>query len=327
MAYIENSETTSTLHSAMDRIEEGSTTVVAPTSSAVKTQPRRRATDFVGHSELLRNPEIDAIRERLERAQRDRLPDRRGHRRRASDNPRVSVVVPAMNEAANLPEMFKNIPADVYEIVLVDGNSTDGTAEVALSLRDNVRVVNQERPGKGNALICGFNACRGDVIVMIDADCSMDAAEIPLFVDALVDGADFVKGSRYMDGGGSTDITRIRSAGNIALRGMVNSLYGTDYTELCYGYMAFWRWTLPYLDLDCDGFEIETLMSIRAQTAGLEIAEVPSMEYDRLHGASNLNAVRDGLRILRVITGEKVKGFGSRRPRREATAVSTANVA
>lgn len=302
----------------MYRELDGDSSVAAP------AHPRRRAVD---HAELVQNPQIDEIRRRLERQQRERMPERRGHRRRASDNPRVSVVVPAMNEAKNLPEMFKNIPSDVYEIVVVDGNSTDGTAEVALSLRDDVRVVNQERPGKGNALICGFNACRGDVIVMIDADCSMDAAEIPLFVDALVDGADFVKGSRYMDGGGSTDITRIRSAGNIVLREMVNTLYGTEYSELCYGYMAFWRWTLPHLELDCDGFEIETLMSIRAQTAGLNIAEVPSMEYDRLYGASNLNAIRDGLRILRVITGEKLKGRSQRRARsqRTETAVSAAN--
>lgn len=340
MVYIDDINLNTPLNTAIEHMDQAQS-VQAPlaatsaiaTLAAPSTAPRRRATDLIGdlgHAELLRNPEMDAIRERLERRQREHMPARRGHRRRASDKPRVSVVVPAMNEAKNLPEMFKNIPADVFEIVVVDGNSTDGTAEVAMSLRDNVRIVDQERPGKGNALICGFNACRGDVIVMIDADCSMDAAEIPSFVDALVDGADFVKGSRYMEGGGSTDITMIRSAGNIALRGMVNSLYGTDYTELCYGYMAFWRWTLPYLQLDCDGFEIETLMSIRAQTAGLNIAEVPSMEYDRLYGASNLNAIRDGLRILRVITGEKIKGIGSRRqaPARqpsESPAVSAVN--
>lgn len=299
-------------------------------TSTEPSHPRRRASDLIGelgHAELLHNPKIAEIRERLAREQRERRPARRGHRRRASDKPRVSLVVPAMNEAANLPKMFENIPEDIYEIVLVDGNSTDGTAEVALSLRDNVRVVNQERPGKGNALICGFNACRGDVVVMIDADCSMDAAEIPLFVDALVDGADFVKGSRYMEGGGSTDLTPIRSTGNLALRSMVNVLHGTDYSELCYGYMAFWRWTLPHLDLDCDGFEIETLMSIRARTAGLTVAEVPSMEYDRLHGASNLHAIRDGLRILRVITGEKLKRRKRRPVSVEQAQAATAAIA
>lgn len=256
---------------------------------------------------LVRNPEIESIRERLKGA--EHLGGRQ-HKPLAVERfswPRVSVVVPARNEALNLPIVFENIPEDVFEIVVVDGDSTDGTADVARSLRDNVRVVDQDGNGKGNALICGFNACRGDIIVMIDADGSMDANEIPLYVEALVGGADFVKGSRYMEGGGSTDITRIRSAGNSGLRIAVNTLFGTRYSDLCYGYAAFWRWTLPYLALDCDGFEVETMMNIRAHTTGLKISEVPSMEYDRIHGASNLNAVRDGLRILRVIVGERMK--------------------
>lgn len=250
----------------------------------------------------VRNPQIDEIRERV-LSRRDRQPN---PRRRAADNPRVSVVVPARNEAKNLPIVFDTIPEDVFEIVVVDGDSTDGTAEVARSLRDNVRVVGQTRPGKGNALICGFEAARGDIIVMIDADGSMDGTEIPLYVDALVGGADFVKGSRYMDGAGSSDITLIRSTGNHALRLMVNTLFGTRYTDLCYGYAAFWRWTLPQLALDCDGFEVETMMNIRAHTAGLNIAEVPTWEHDRIHGESNLNATRDGLRILKVIISERL---------------------
>jgi glycosyltransferase involved in cell wall biosynthesis len=220
-------------------------------------------------------------------------------------NPRVSVVVPARNEAKNLPIVFERIPQDVYEIVLVDGNSTDGTADVARSLRSNVRVVGQDRPGKGNALICGFEACRGDIIVMIDADGSMDAGEIPRYVSALQCGAEFVKGSRYMQGGGSSDITTIRSWGNLTLTAIVNRLFGTRYSDLCYGYSAFWTWTLPHLQLDTDGFEIETLMNIRAKTAGLDITEVASFESPRIHGESNLNAVRDGLRIARTIVSER----------------------
>jgi glycosyltransferase involved in cell wall biosynthesis len=265
-----------------------------------------------GASALVRNPQIDEIRERLARDSHQTISskhDKLSHPPVRS--PRVSVVVPARNEALNLPIVFATIPEDVYEIVLVDGDSTDGTADVALSLRDNVRVVGQDRPGKGNALICGFNACRGDIIVMIDADGSMDGAEIPRYVDALVGGADFVKGSRFMERGGSTDITPIRSAGNHSLRLMVNALFGTRYSDLCYGYSGFWRWTLPHLALDCDGFEIETMMNIRAHTAGLKVAEVGSMESDRVHGESNLNAIRDGLRILRVIVSERFGRAGS----------------
>lgn len=278
-------------------------------------------------SALQRNPQIDEIRERLARESHQTISlrhDQLSHPPVRTRAPRVSIVVPARNEALNLPTVFANIPEDVYEIVLVDGDSTDGTADVALSLRDNVRVVGQDRPGKGNALICGFNACRGDIIVMIDADGSMDAAEIPLYVNALVEGADFVKGSRYMENGGSTDITVIRSAGNHALRLMVNGLFGTRYSDLCYGYSGFWRWTLPHMALDCDGFEIETMMNIRAHTAGLKVAEVPSMEYDRIHGESNLNAIRDGLRILRTIVSERAVPSSRRRKRAERAAAIAA---
>ncbi|MFF3440185.1 glycosyltransferase family 2 protein [Streptosporangium sp. NPDC002721] len=217
----------------------------------------------------------------------------------------VSVVVPAMNEAENLPHVFATLPSWIDEVILVDGNSTDDTVAVAKALRPGLRVVRQTRKGKGNALTEGFAAATGDIIVMIDADGSTDGREIHAFVTALVEGADFAKGSRCAPGGGSDDISPIRSLGNAMLTKMTNRLYGTRYTDLCYGYNAFWARHLDALDLDCDGFEIETLMNIRAAQAGLVIREVPSHERSRIHGASNLHAVRDGLRVLRTILRER----------------------
>jgi hypothetical protein len=100
------------------------------------------------------------------------------------------------------------------------------------------------------------------------------------------------------------DITRTRSLGNRALGGVVNALYGTRYTDLCYGYNAFWARCLPYLRVDCDGFEVETLMNVRIAKAGLIVHEVPSYEQVRLHGESNLHTIRDGSRVLRTIVRE-----------------------
>lgn len=219
--------------------------------------------------------------------------------------PRVSVVIPALNEAQNIPSVFEKLPDGIFEVILVDGQSTDGTIEVARQVRPDVRIVEEPRPGKGIALISGFEACRGDIIVALDADGSTDAAEITRFIDALEAGADFVKGSRFMDGGGSADITPLRAAGNWVLRTVVNVLYGTRFTDLCYGYNAFWRRCLPQLALDCDGFEVETVMNIRAAKARLRIAEVPSYESCRIYGESHLSVVRDGLRILRTIVSER----------------------
>jgi glycosyltransferase involved in cell wall biosynthesis len=230
--------------------------------------------------------------------------------------PTVSVIVPALNEGKNLPHVAARMPV-VDELILVDGGSTDDTVAVATRLWPGVRVVEQNRTGKGNALACGFAAASGDIIVMIDADGSTDPAEIPLFVKALRDGADFAKGSRFMARGGSADITRMRRAGNKVLNGFVNMLFRTSYSDLCYGYNAFWADCLPVFDLDYssppradgtkrwgDGFEIETLLNLRIARADLRVAEVPSFEHERIHGASNLNAMTDGLRVLRTIMRE-----------------------
>lgn len=222
--------------------------------------------------------------------------------------PSVSVVIPAMNEARNLSHVFASIPAWVDEIVLVDGHSTDDTVAEARRICPEVKIVSQEGCGKGDALQVGFAACTGEIIVMMDADGSTDGAEIPRFVGALITGADFAKGSRFASGGSSDDITFERQLGNRILSTLVNVLFRTRYTDLCYGYNAFWARHLPKLELDCDGFEVETVMNVRAARAGLQIQEIPSHEHSRLHGMSNLHVARDGWRIIKVIIRERLYG-------------------
>jgi glycosyltransferase involved in cell wall biosynthesis len=219
--------------------------------------------------------------------------------------PSVSVVIPAKNEARNLEHVFGTIPEWVDEIVLVDGHSIDETVAVARQLHPAITIVHQEGRGKGDALQAGFAAAKGEIIVMMDADGSTDGQEISRFVAALVTGADFAKGSRFASAGGSDDITFSRHLGNKILSGLVNAFFGTRYTDLCYGYNAFWAKHLDKLDLDCDGFEIETVMNVRAAKAGLAIQEIPSYEHLRLHGISNLKVVRDGMRIAKFILRER----------------------
>jgi glycosyltransferase involved in cell wall biosynthesis len=232
----------------------------------------------------------------------------------------VSVVVPTLNEARNLPYVLPRIPAWVHEVILVDGGSRDGTVEVARGLLPDIQVIGQDRPGKGAALQAGFHASTGDVIVTIDADGSTDPAEIPLFVSCLVRGADFVKGSRFVQGGGTDDMGALRRSGNWALRGVVRATFGGRYSDLCYGYNAFWRRVLPVIDGDADGFEIETLMNIRVLVAGLRVAEVPSHEAARIHGTSNLRTFRDGYRVLRLIARERAALNARPAPFREPVA-------
>lgn len=240
----------------------------------------------------------------------------------AQPAPLVTVVIPARNEARNLPHVLSGLPEDLHQVILVDGHSVDGTVAAAIRSRPDIHVVTQTRTGKGNALACGFAEATGDIIVMLDADGSSDPAEIPTFVDALLAGADLAKGTRFGGGGTSTDITRLRAAGNHGLNLLVNGLYGARHTDLCYGYMAFWRSALERLDLPAvasdtsrstrssrplpgDGFEIETLLVLRAMAAGLTVVEVGSVERQRMYGASHLNAVRDGVRVVRTILEER----------------------
>jgi glycosyltransferase involved in cell wall biosynthesis len=217
----------------------------------------------------------------------------------------VSVVIPALNEVGSLAWVLEQLPTWVSEVVLVDGLSTDGTEALARAVRPDVVVVHQPQLGKGAALRAGFAAASGDIVVMIDADGSTDPREMARFVEALVAGADFVKGSRHIETGGSADFTRIRSAGNRGFVTLANLLYRSHFTDLCYGYCAFWRHHLDALALSADGFEIETQLVLNAVKVGLQIEEVPSFELERRAGTSNLNAFRDGKRVLRTLLSER----------------------
>ena len=220
-------------------------------------------------------------------------------------HPSVSVVIPTRNEAQNLYHVLPYIPSTVNEVILVDGYSTDDTILVAQQLLPTIRVIKQVGKGKGDAIRAGFAACTSDIIVMLDADGSTDPNEIPCFIEALMAGNDYAKGSRFIRGGGSHDITLLRSLGNYALCTLVNILFWTQFSDLCYGYNAFWRRCLDHVEINCDGFEIETQINLRMHKASLKIVEVPSTEHSRMHGQSNLRTFRDGWRVLRTIVKER----------------------
>lgn len=220
--------------------------------------------------------------------------------------PKVSFVVPTLNEAKNLPWLLPRIPDWAHEVIIVDGRSTDDTVAVARRLRKDVKIVMEPRRGKGAALQAGFNAVTGDIIVMLDADGSMEPEEAIVFVGALMAGADMVKGSRFLQGAGTDDMSLIRMLGNWGLTIGVRLLYGGSFSDLCYGYVAFWAKHVPTLHCDCDGFEIETLINVRALKNRLKIVEVASFEASRISGLSNLHALPDGWRVLKTILRERI---------------------
>ena len=232
--------------------------------------------------------------------------ERRAGRRGDSSSVLISVVIPALNEALNLRHVLANMPDSVFEVILVPGHSTDDTDQVGQLMRGDLRLVDQNASGKGNALACGFAAAQGDIIVTLDADGSANPREIPAFIGALLAGADFAKGTRFVQGGGSHDISLLRQFGNRALTTLANVMYRTRYSDLCYGYNAFWRRCLPQLNVDSDGFEVETLLNLRAAKSGMRVVEVASFELARIHGRSNLRTFGDGWRVLHTILREWV---------------------
>jgi glycosyltransferase involved in cell wall biosynthesis len=244
---------------------------------------------------------LNVLRMRDRRAGRDDAPAN-DHSRRHT----VSVVIPALNEEENIAWVLERIPPIVDEVIVVDGHSRDRTVEVARTVRPGVVVVPQRFRGKGDAVRVALGAATCDLVVMLDADGSMEPGEIHRFVTPLMNGYDFVKGSRFLAGGGSTDLTTIRELGNNALVRLANYMFFIRFTDLCYGFCSFRRECLPALALTAHGFEIETELVVHALKANLRIAEVPSTELPRRGGVSNLHAVRDGLRVLRTLVRERL---------------------
>jgi glycosyltransferase involved in cell wall biosynthesis len=213
----------------------------------------------------------------------------------------VSLIIPPLEEAENLKFVLPTIPNIVDELIIVDGGSADSTLDVVRELQPSAKIIVDTVPGKGNALRRGFEAAAGDILVMMDADGSMDPVDIGTFVAVLEAGADVAKGSRFLQGGGSADMTTVRRLGNRALTRAVRLVFGGRYSDLCYGYMAFWRHVLPMFDGHIQGFEIETFLNVRALAAGLRVVEVASFESARLYGESHLRTFRDGSRALLTI--------------------------
>ena len=233
-------------------------------------------------------------------------------------NSDVTVVIPTLNEEKTIADIIWELNhLGYHNILIVDGNSCDRTVEIAKEFGASVLVQNGR--GKGAALREAFNhdGLNGDVILMIDADGSMNPKEVPGLINALDSGADLAKGSRFLQHGYSEDMNLIRRIGNHFFIWLVNLFWSTNYTDLCYGFGVFRKSAVKklYPHLKSRNFEIETEIFIKAKKLGLKVVEAPSIELRRKHGKSNLNAVSDGFRILRTIFREFIDGYRTRNRR------------
>lgn len=223
---------------------------------------------------------------------------------RTDSYPKVTVLICTLNEEQNLPHVLPRIPAWVNEVLVIDGHSTDKTVEVARKIRPDIRIMGQPGKGKGDALRYGIEQASGDIIVTLDADGSTDPEELPRFIEPLLDGHDFVKGSRLIKDYRS-NMRWHRWLGNKVLVSIFNILFNARYTDVCSGYNAFWRNAYQFLCPTYDGFEMEQQILAKAKKARLKVVEVGHYDKGRLGNASKVSALKQGLRDLMVIIKER----------------------
>jgi glycosyltransferase involved in cell wall biosynthesis len=216
----------------------------------------------------------------------------------------VSVVIPCLNEAANIERCVawaRTTMAEhgiAGEVVVADNDSEDDSA--ALARAAGARVVHERRRGYGNAYMAGFGAARGRYIVMADADLTYDFGEIPRFLGELEAGADLVMGDR-MDGIQPGAMPWLHQyIGNPILSGTLNLFFRTGVRDAHCGMRAFRRDKLGALDLRTTGMEFASEMVIRAAKAKLDIRQLP-IDYHPRGGTSKLSSFRDGWRHLRFL--------------------------
>jgi len=222
----------------------------------------------------------------------------------ATDRPRVSVVIPCLNEAENIVECVtraRNVLAESGmsgEVIVADNGSDDGSAELAKDA--GALVVHEPRRGYGSAYLAGFAAAQGDYVVMADADLTYDWHDIPRFIEKLDDGAQLVMGDRMDNIHPGAMPWLHRYVGNPILSGILNFFFRTGVRDAHCGMRGFRRDILPQLDLRTTGMEFASEMVIRAAKEKVVIDQFP-IEYHPREGESKLSSFRDGWRHLRFL--------------------------
>lgn len=227
--------------------------------------------------------------------------------------PSLSIIIPARNEEVTLPtvldDLNKVIPTltgYTVEVIVVDDRSTDRTAEIAKSKGATVIPNTKRRSGKGIALRTGFEAAKGDLLMMLDADYSHRAEEIPVFLAAMKDGVGLVIGSRVV--GGSEEYHHVRALGNVFLSATLGLCMGRYLSDALNGFKLFRRNVFFDYTYTSANFEMEIEIIANALRSGQKIVEVSSHERARAGGEMKSRVVRHGFRFLGRILYEGMKG-------------------
>ena len=211
--------------------------------------------------------------------------------------PKVSAVIPTLNEVSTIKMVLDSLPKDIVsEVLVVDGHSTDGTIALVKSL--GYPVYFEEGNGFGAAFATGAKKAAGDVVVFINSDYSHDAADISKFLEKMNEGYDMVMASRYLKGGGSEDDSLLHYIGNRIITFTANLVHGTRFSDILYFYLAAKKEIFNKVETRAEGFEYCIELPIKAHKAGFKIVQVPSFERKRAGGEAKVNAFRHGSKIF-----------------------------
>jgi glycosyltransferase involved in cell wall biosynthesis len=221
----------------------------------------------------------------------------------------VTIIIPTADEELNIGRLLKNLQeySLLYSEIIVVDHSSDHTPEIANAL--GARVIIEARAGKGVALLRGLREARTEYVVIMDADGSHRPSELPGVVAALRSGCDVAKGSRFVPGGGSKDLTPSRIFFNWLFTRIVNSLFGAKLTDLCYGYIGVRHALIDRISLGARGSAFDIELLVRAVCAKFIVREIPSFELARTDGPPRVRVITAGFEVLAIIFRE---AFGNR---------------
>lgn len=213
----------------------------------------------------------------------------------------ICIVLPALNEEPTVGKVIDEIPREALEkegyqvdILVVDGNSSDRTRQIALA--KGARVIIEPRQGKGRAVRTALGSVKADFIFMLDADYTYPATYIPEMLKILEQGSSVVIGSRLRGQWEKGAMRGLNVVGNFLLTWLANTLYRAKISDLCTGYWGMRGEVIPELKLLAEGFQLEAELFTQLAKKGYSIAEVPTY-YRCREGKAKLSGLKDGSKI------------------------------
>jgi glycosyltransferase involved in cell wall biosynthesis len=217
-----------------------------------------------------------------------------------------SLIILTKNEIKGARALFDKIPFNSFdETIVIDYKSDDGTPNFFLS--KGISVVNQKEPGRGTAMKLASEIAMGDILVFFSPDGNENPSDAPKLKNLIADGNDLAIASRFLPESFNEEdkkIFKFRAWANRFFTACVRFFWGGKVSDTINGFRAIRKEGFKELNIDQAGFSVEFQMTIRALKKGFKIAEIPTIEGQRLGGQSTARAIPTGIKVLKVLVRE-----------------------